>query len=145
MNKNPAVTFLRILQLIVGIIIIPFLFELVTLGNALLALWYANLKWIWIIIGGFSLTIMASSLITVIFTFIINLIKRNSIAPKILNWILIPIIALLALYKVYIFWDETDFDNGKQIFSFFAFLTMTFYSATMIAVAIFANKFSDYE
>lgn len=145
MSKNPAVTLLRILQLVVGIIIIPFLFELVTLGNALLALWYASLKWIWIIIGGFSLTIMASSLITMIFTFIINLIKKNSIAPKVLNWILIPIITLLALYKVYIFWDETDFDNGKQIFSFFAFLIMTFYSATMIGFAIFSNKMTDFE
>jgi hypothetical protein len=143
--SNRLITFLRILQLIVGIIIIPLIYELVIFGNSFLALWFASLEWKWIIFGGIPITLAVSTLITIIFSSIISLIKKNSIAPKILNWVLIPIIIIMALYKSYMFWTLSEFENGKQILSFILFLLMTLYSAQSISISVAKNKIIEIE
>jgi hypothetical protein len=140
MKNYPAITFLGILQLIGGILIIPFLFESVILGNTFLSLWISDLSWIWIIIGGNTLAIFASGLVSVLFTFLINLIMKNNIAPKVMSYILIPIIVAILLYRVFNFWDAMNFENGKHIYSFLVFLIMSFYSAIMVFYVIYSKS-----
>ncbi len=141
-TNNPLVIFLRVMQLIIALIAIPLLFLLAIIGNLYIVSWYISLKWVWIIFGGFTITLLGSLIMGGIFAFIINLLKRGNIAPQLLRWILIPIIILMSLYSIYHFWDVSDLDNGKEVYAFFAFMLMIAYTCGMIIYSIYFNKLS---
>ncbi|KXK43600.1 MAG: hypothetical protein UZ11_BCD004000611 [Bacteroidetes bacterium OLB11] len=119
-----------------------FFFFLAIIGNLYIVSWYISLKWIWIIFGGFTITILGSLILGGIFAFIINLLKRGNIAPLLLRWMLIPIIIVMSLYSIYHFWEITNFDNGKEVYAFFAFMIMIAFTTGMIIFSIYFNKLS---
>ncbi len=134
---------LRIIQIIVTIILVPILYELAMTLNVFLAIWYSSFKWIWIIFLGLTMTLTISYLISSIIGYIINLLKRNTIAPKIILYTLIPILLFLAGYHEYLFFKDTDFDNGKDIFCFIAFTYMTLFTLGYTIMALSLNKLSE--
>ncbi len=111
--------------------------------NVLLAVWYSTFKWIWIIFFGFTITFSISLIIITIISFCINLLKRNTIAPRLIQFTLIPILLFIAYLYERDFYDYTDFDNGKQIFSFILFTYMDLSTLIYTIVVLILNKIED--
>lgn len=134
---------LRVSQVIATLILVPVLYILTMELNVLLAVWYSTFKWIWIIFFGFTITFSISLIIITIISFCINLLKRNTIAPRLIQFTLIPILLFIAYLYERDFYDYTDFDNGKQIFSFILFTYMDLSTLIYTIVVLILNKIED--